>query len=142
VDEIPVKQKAKRPGVRYFSYLVFFTESAKGKTLFLNKREKDDIWRNMYDFPCIETDSPVGWDELFAMPAIKAMTRGSKPVMLKRSAPVKHVLTHRIIQAVFYEIRLNRSPQGIFQPVSTSEFFNYPIPKLIENFVTGSDIFK
>jgi A/G-specific adenine glycosylase len=142
VEHLPVKDKGKEPANRYFNYLVFYTGSGKDRVVYLNKRMENDIWKNLYDFPCEETNLPVDKGTLFDTPAVKTMLSGQAPVSVKKMQPVKHILTHRIIHAVFYEIELERPPQGSFLSAGINDFFNYPIPGLIEKFVRKSDIFK
>jgi A/G-specific adenine glycosylase len=142
VDTLPVKDKGRTPEDRYFNYLVFFTGKGSERSLFLKKRTGEDIWRNLYDFPCIETPKPIERAALFRTPEVRGMIGSAKMISVRKYPVVKHILTHRIIHAVFYEIELTTPPHGPFLGVTTGGFFDYPIPVLIEKFVTKSDIFK
>jgi A/G-specific adenine glycosylase len=142
VDNLPLKDKGRAPETRHFNYLVFYTGEGSERTLFLKKRTGEDIWKNLYDFPCVETLTPIDQEALFSTPEVRGMIPGPDPVSVKKLPAVKHILTHRVIHASFYEVGVNTPPKGPFLAVTTREFFEYPIPVLIEKFVRKSDIFK
>ena len=47
----PVKLQTKKNVTRYFNYLVIRIN----ENIYLHKRSGNDIWKNLYDFPCIES---------------------------------------------------------------------------------------
>ena len=51
IDSLPVKQKKTQQRDRYFNYLVLNFNNH----IWLQKRIKKDIWKNLYEFPVIET---------------------------------------------------------------------------------------
>mgnify|MGYP001598355526 CR=1 FL=1 len=51
VADFPVKSKKAKSRNRYFNYLVIHN----GNNIFLDKRQKNDIWKNLYEFPLIES---------------------------------------------------------------------------------------
>ncbi len=106
VDKIPLSINKVKQQKRYFNYLVLIMNSDKGKSTFLKQRTGNDIWKNLYDFPLIESVGKISGSELnqkithmFDIP--------HKHVSISRSKEYKHVLTHRIIYARFYVIELS-----------------------------------
>lgn len=88
---------------RYFNYLYIHGQ---GMTL-LFKRTGNDIWRNLYEFPLIETERAVTWEELSGMAVFQELFDGIEKVEITREyVAKKHVLSHRVIYPVFYEIRV------------------------------------
>ncbi|MCU0371008.1 MAG: A/G-specific adenine glycosylase, partial [Bacteroidales bacterium] len=53
--ELPVIKKVKDLSLRYFNYLVILNRQGKYNYTWLKKRTGNDIWKNLYDFPLIET---------------------------------------------------------------------------------------
>jgi A/G-specific adenine glycosylase len=147
VDKLPVKQAAVQQKHRYFNYLVFISPGS--KSVLLKKRSQEDIWKNLYDFPMIESDKKLTAAELTKK--IKEKTGNNN---LCHIHPVqkeyRHILTHRIIHARFIEIRCPRDSEfkSIFNQPGTSfikatadTFNKFPIPRLIEKYVEENPIF-
>ena len=61
IKELPVKDKKSKIRKRFFNYIVLLTDD--GKTI-LNQRTEKGIWRNLYEFPLIESDSIIDEEEL------------------------------------------------------------------------------
>jgi A/G-specific adenine glycosylase len=63
-SELPHTNKPKISRTRYFNYLVIFSRQGNQNYLWLNKRTGNDIWKNLYDFPLIETDNGSSTNDL------------------------------------------------------------------------------
>ncbi len=61
VNMLPVKSKKLKVTNRYFNYLIL--EDVLGNTL-IQKRTQKGIWHNLYEFPLLETESIVGFNEV------------------------------------------------------------------------------
>lgn len=94
---IPIKIKKKQRKKRYFHYLIL----SSGKNLFIRKRTSTDIWKNLFEFPLIEAEKSVHWDELKKMKAYKEMFRGMKISLIKQTENYTQQLTHQSIYARF-----------------------------------------
>ena len=135
VEQRPVKAKKVAVKTRYLHYLVFSTPDHK---VYLHKREGNDIWRNLYDFPCIECDHTMDIDELATHPTFLEMTENKGPVINGIVPSFKHQLTHQTLIAKFFTIKINT----FLSPIQTkklllaskNELGSYPVPKLIENY--------
>ena len=107
VGRLPVKSKAKKPKTRYFHYFVILRKKEKGKNfLYLRKREEKDIWKNLYDFPMIETIVEISEERLFSSSEWMKLIGDGKFRLTDQSHQYKHILTHQVIFAKFYIIQL------------------------------------
>ena len=128
----PVKLQKLKVTTRYFNYLVVRTKEG----LYLHKRSGNDIWHNLCDFPCIESDRAMQVDEVLASKEFVQLVGNQSFVVTKTSPMFTHKLTHRTIMAQFIEINLN----GKLLHIETKDLFltresdlgNYPIPRLID----------
>ena len=132
VMQRPVKLAKTKVTTRYFNYLVAKT----GDKVYLRKRSGNDIWRNLYDFPCIESEKPMSVEEVLASEEFQKLF-GNVPFTVTKVSPVfTHKLTHRTLLAQFIEIKLSHE----WPPIETKDIFlaserdmeNYPIPRLID----------
>lgn len=133
VDRLPVKQHRTKTEERYFTYIYVKA----GSHTYLNKRVAG-IWRNLYEFPLIETDAHLDTAGLMAHPLYRswlAPTAVSELRLIREG--VKHVLSHRIIRADFYELIISEEePFGTsFLKVRQDEVGDYAVPRLLQSFL-------
>ena len=134
VDALPVKEGKKAPLPRYFNYL----DIRQGDTLLLAKRAGKDIWRNLYEFPLVETPAPVSWEQLLQTDACHAMLDGAGQITLERRLELpKHVLTHRVIHAVFYRLQVSAFPPALvaYTRVPREAVGDYAVSRLMESYL-------
>jgi A/G-specific adenine glycosylase len=98
VDQLPIKTKKTKIKVRYFNYLVVFNE----EKICLRKRIEKDIWKNLYDFPVIESDEEV--NDLTQLMKSKKISSSNKINIARETTRIKHILSHQIIQATFWRV--------------------------------------
>ena len=134
VNMLPVKQGKTLVTNRYFNY--FFIKY--GEFTYLQKREDDDIWKNLYEFPLIETDREMDLTELSARVEFQSLFGNLTDFeILKVTPPLKHVLSHRIIFARFYRIRIHSENERIssFLKIRTDELNRYAVSRLMERYL-------
>lgn len=134
VARLPVKQHKTKTRNRYFHY---FYVSAGGYT-FIRKRTGNDIWRNLFELPLIETPAEATLDELVGLPEYRSFfAQGEKPVVHTIYIGVKHVLSHQVIYANFYEVRLLEGTGSFsdYEKISSAELDKYAVSALIHNFL-------
>jgi A/G-specific adenine glycosylase len=142
VKTIPVKTSRSISRKRYFHYLVFISSNEK---IFLKKRQGNDIWKNLYDFPLIEKDKPISENRIFEeLIAFAGKGIFADKNQLTTSKEYKHVLTHQIILAKFYVIELTEFDKfkklksvkdRTWIAVQKKDLHQYPVPRLIEIFL-------
>ncbi len=131
VDKLPIKQGKVVVKSRYFNY---FAIECNGIT-WLHKREAHDIWRNLYEYPLIETDEMVDWTQLSQMPECRKLFDEVGDIAFT-AAPftTKHVLTHRIIYATFYTVQVSKYPTALahIKPILCDDVDHYAVARLTE----------
>ena len=136
VEALPVKSHKVKVKPRYLSYLYVHN----GEELILHKRVANDIWQNLYELPLIETDTAMDADMLMAHSDYKAWHE-QMPYNLYKGATqgVKHVLSHRVLYATFYELEVQGPlpcPEG-FVVVKYDDLHRYALPRLVERYLCG-----
>lgn len=133
----PVKLAKTKISTRYFNYLILRINDG----LYLHKRSDNDIWKNLYDFPCIESQKPMTVEEVIASEAFLQLIENNPFTIIKSSPIFTHKLTHRTILAQFIEIKLE---QELLQ-IQTNDLFlaretelgSFPIPRLIDLYLNN-----
>lgn len=114
VDSLPVNIKRIQIKNRYFHYFVCINHDE----IIIEKREKEDIWKGLYQLPMSETKS-------------------SKKLDYKLLYQTKHQLTHQTLHAFFYDTPdASTLPESAGQrlKIKVKDIDNYAFPKLIINF--------
>jgi len=133
VERLPVKNRQIKQRNRFFNYLYI----TYGETVFLKKRTKNDIWRNLYEFPLIETASNSGVEEVMQSEEWEKLLADFDLELLSVSAQIKHQLSHQKLFCRIFRIHLNSSlPEKCYLKqhylqIHVSEFEQYPVPRLI-----------
>jgi len=133
--ERPVKSTKKKKQIRFFNYLVLVNK----RSLFMNQRVKNDIWKGLYDFQLVESDGKIS-DEIVFLEGL-GIIEGAE-WQIHHIKEYKHVLTHQIIHATFYCIDANNSVNNLVaNSVENADFYNFdeienlPKPVLINNYL-------
>lgn len=131
----PVKSRKQDQRYRHFHYLVIPSGKGKNRTVLLNKRTEKDIWKNLFDFPLIETEKPESLKKLMLSHEWKALFSGMKIKVINESKTYRHILSHQIIHARFYTLEVGEKVVLPFLRVQLNDLRNYPIPRLIERYL-------
>ena len=138
-DQRPVKEKKLKIKTRHFHYLVFKTPN---KGIYLRKRKNNDIWKNLYDFPCIESDNNMTIEEIIGCEEFKKLMSDQNFQIVRVSHPYTHKLTHQTIVATFIEIKifdfLPLIQTNDILLTFENELGTFPVPKLIDNYLTNN----
>jgi A/G-specific adenine glycosylase len=132
ISERPVKVKKLKRTTRYFNYLVLKHPDFQ----ILEKRSGKDIWRNLYQFPLIETMAPVSeFPELLASSEWPDWLSASQTSFLRSVGPRKQELTHQRIIASFWELNYTSAsthelPEGL-NLVKPENCRKFAFPKVI-----------
>ena len=130
IDILPVKLKKTKVKTKYFNFLVFISED--GETIF-KKRTKKGIWKNLYQFPLVETEAPLKTSEFDKNPKIKSYLNGSSfEYTLYNHDEIVHKLSHQHLYTKFWIVEVDHLPE---KGISISEIENFPMPILISNFI-------
>lgn len=130
VDKLPVKSKQIKLKNRYFYYLFLSCSNQ----FAIEKREGKDIWKNMYQYPLIESDKELSIENLINAKQWINIFGDTNLVIQSFSDNIVHKLTHQNINCRFVHVEisedyLNKNERFIFIDKKESE--QYPFPKLI-----------
>ncbi|MCL1968799.1 MAG: A/G-specific adenine glycosylase [Bacteroidetes bacterium] len=127
VNVLPVKSNNIKIKDRYFHYFIFIKE---GKTI-IEQRTEDDIWKNLFQFPMIETLSVC--KKVTDMVLSDAGLSSIEPVFLKE---IKHKLTHQHLTIRFYVVK-DFFPQLTNNRLSVSveDLDKYPFPIVLKGII-------
>ena len=132
IDLLPIKSKKMIKRDRYFQYLLVRQD---GQT-WINKRIEKDIWQDLYELPCIETEDFIEKDDLLKQDLFLKYFNHKNFTFRKISKPHKQVLTHQNIYATFWEIDLEKHETAFensnFLKIIEKNLENYAFPRIID----------
>ncbi len=140
VEAYPVKKP--KTEVKKFSYYYFHIETTDGKVL-IHKRERTDIWKNLYDFPSEVFDASQPSFSIEKSKLLKSLKLENAFELTGEPARYVHRLTHRIIYARFFRIKIKKSPflwKKSLLLVDQKDLKKYPVPRLIERYLQDENI--
>ncbi len=125
---LPIKKIKPFKKIRYFHYFIFYESGA----VFLCQRKENDIWKNLWEFPLIETKSKrkpseVQFEDNFQ---VKSINR-----RLSYTFSKKHILTHQTIHAFYYVIPIPDAPRDLvekFTKANIHDIHSYPVHNLMK----------
>ncbi len=130
VQQLPIKEKKMEQKTRWFSY-VYICDSK--ENVLIRKRESDDIWKGLFEFPLIESIEEIS-------PSLLQDKFPAGEWTLLRQGFVHH-LTHQRLVVNFYKLKLfqeNACIPGLW--VKKSELQNYAFPQLLVKLLIRTDI--
>ena len=112
VNELPVKLKTLKVTERHLIYIYI---RCQGQTA-IRRRGPGDIWQGLWEPMLVDAES--------AVPPTASLLRQN----------VKHVLTHRVLNADFYLLETDKRPKlpSDYIWIAESALDNYALPRLIE----------
>ena len=134
--KIPVKTQKISQHKRYFYY--FFIEN-NGYT-YLQKRTKKDIWHSLYEFPLLEIEKPLKKESLFVHSFLRDLMGNNEIFIKKTSKEIIHILSHQKLHVRFIYLQIITEPESLNQQyikVHLSKIPDFPVPKLIENYISS-----
>ena len=132
VNQFPVKTNKTKVRHRFFNY--FYLEHE--KSIFLEKRETNDIWQNLYQLPLIETSISLTTEELLTDKKFKTLFDNLAINIESVSAEIIHLLSHQKLHVRFIEISISKpNLKSNWIKIKPEDVSEYPIPQLIDNFL-------
>jgi A/G-specific adenine glycosylase len=135
VERLPVREVKIKSKTRHFSYLVAFSDN---QGIILQKRSEADIWRNLYEFPLLESKSECNPQQIMQDP--KFISWFGENARINDSTSIyKHKLTHQTILARFHFV-IPENVESIlknqkWELISKKDMNKYPVSRLIERFL-------
>lgn len=139
VNQLPVKIKKTAPAHRYFHYMLI----EHGTFTYIQQRTGNDIWKNLYELPLIETEQPLTNDEWLQHPLFKQWMAGVSLTITGQVYETRHLLSHRVINARFMHLRINARKNSLnadFQKIKISDIHTYPIPRILDIYLKNLNL--
>ncbi|MEN9919543.1 MAG: A/G-specific adenine glycosylase [Bacteroidota bacterium] len=143
VSKYPVKQGKTKTKDRFFNYFEIRNQSL----VYINKRTGNDIWKNLYELPLIETETRLSFEELQKTDAFGNLFKGAKVLHIYNvNFSLKHVLSHQIIYANFHKVEIigDDSFTEKFTEIDIANLPDYAISRLVDRYfesTTQPDLF-
>ena len=133
VDVWPVKQHKTKVSNRYFNYIYVRT----GNCTWIRKRSTNDIWKNLYEPFLLETTEDMAEKDHEVLRKLQDVLKIGEGVFFRPlKKKVKHVLSHRVIYANFYELVLPEEtdvPKGYLK-VQEEDLHKFAVSNLVYQF--------
>lgn len=133
VSSLPIKQNKTKTSERFFYYLLIRDNG----NIYLNKRTENDIWKNLYELPLIESNTALAVDDFIRKQEFASIFKENSVVNVRLLNKTKHVLSHRIIYADFYELEAQDIKMDFLSKYTRLNMANlelYPVSRLMHNF--------
>lgn len=130
--ELPKKSKKQKTKEVFIQYYVVQS----GDEILLRKRITQGIWKNLFDFPDNESNSPFDTD---APNNFMSSTYPDVQVQSIEAGPhFTHILSHRKMQVQFVRIYTANLPTQLsddLRRINVSELQDFPVSRLVEKFL-------
>ncbi len=133
MHHFPVKAVKNKVRIRYLNF--FFIEF-EGRTV-LKKRTGKDIWKYLFEFPMIETDTLLEPDALKVTDEWKQLFGNCPGCNCDNPVQYRHKLTHQLLVCNIYRMHndLNDLIAAGYTPVSIGDLNKYAFPVLINRYL-------
>jgi len=123
VENYPVKKKKIKVKDRFLNYVVVVTNDNKTQ---IKKRDSSGIWKNLYEFPLIETKI-----EISAKQISKELDLNIKDLISVKK--INHRLSHQLLHITFFVYKVDYKLDDL---VDINALASYPFPKPINKFIS------
>jgi A/G-specific adenine glycosylase len=145
-EELPVRQPKIKVKNRYFYYFQIEYAGEKETFVYLKKRTRKDIWKNLYDFVVVETNRKTAITDRWILDHLDEKIKTKDVTVGKVSKEYRQRLTHQLIHAVFIRIivhkKINTANENSLILVRKDHLAEYPVPRLIEQYLTDEELIK
>ncbi len=137
IEQLPYREKRTKITNRYCNYLLIKSD----KEILIQKRTGNDIWKNLYELPMIETTKPL--KKGFAEAVAKYLSTKQFSIE-SHSKEIAQMLSHRKIHFRFIEVELKDfksfSLQGA-QKVKLKSLAKFAFPKTLHLYLEQKSLF-
>ena len=135
--KLPVKERALRIRLRHLNFLML----RYGEKTFIERREGKDIWHSLYQFPLIESDKELPFEELAQRTDFQELLGAEYKLIC--ASPVKHqLLSHQELFIHFYIIALEEPTYALrakYRCVPIEAMHSYQVPISIRNYLVADE---
>ena len=130
IQLLPYKSKKTKVSYRFFNYLVFEDD---GLNAIIQKRDQKGIWHNLYEFPLIETETEVNFDDISDLVLEKYKNKYTIISITDWNSKGQiHKLSHQHLNIKFWKIKV----KGLInEGISFQKLKTFPFPIVIFYFI-------
>lgn len=145
VLQYPIRRKKSPPRVRHFNYYLILDPL--DHTFWVQKRQGNDIWKDLYELPLVETPEASTAGNLF-MSLKGAPQQAENDTFRLQGHPhvLTHKLTHQTILASIFIVEVSSSKKLYFSEpfvrVSYDDFEKMPKSRLMQRFFNNSKVIR
>lgn len=129
IKELPVKEKKIKVKKRYFNYLVVITDQEK---TILEQRVNKGIWQGLYQFPLLETTTPITETALITNQFFTSLFPKNTILSLFNQKDIVHKLSHQHLFTKFWIVKTSSTSK---ETIFWKDVKQLPVPTLIANFL-------
>ncbi len=140
VGMLPVKEKKPKVTERYFEYFVLCYRNY----TYIRRREGQDIWKHLYEFPLLETTKLWKETEVLQSDLLTNLLKETPYTLQSVSEVYRHVLSHQKIYARFWTLRLTKRPLlcNDLEQADRTKLENFAWPRLTDRYLQTSGLYK
>ncbi len=133
VLELPVKTKKTKVTNRYLNYLILKDIDS---NYIVQKREGKGIWKNLYEFPMIETEELVSeHDFMSQLNSMDFFNQKPNEIFILNQKIILHKLSHQNLHIRFFQLNFNAK---LPDSKTFAEIEKLPFPIVIHNFMNSN----
>ncbi|MFO7978196.1 MAG: A/G-specific adenine glycosylase [Bacteroidales bacterium] len=145
VMKYPVRKKKNPPRTRYFNYFLFI--DSHHQIFWVQKRQNDDIWKDLYELPLVETPAEADSGQIMLSAQwAAAFSQPERFCFLGDPVRLTHKLTHQTIQASFFFVEIFSAKKLNFGKhlveVTYKDFGQMPKSRLMQRFFDSPRVSK
>lgn len=129
ITDLPFKSKKIKVKKRYFNYILL---QDKVNAIILEKRTHQDIWKNLYQLPLIESETPISENDVIQLAEERWQLKESNLVTYFSGLDVKHKLSHQELYIKFFNLQVT---EKMDTAIAIQDLKSYPFPIVIHNFL-------
>jgi len=132
VDRIPLKEKKISNKNRYFVYLIIQVNDE----VLIKKRNKNDIWKGLYEFPLIEFDKKPSLKQILKHPEFNNFINTENCINMEQYEVPLHKLSHQTIHTTFIKCNVSQLKASLnFTQINISDLSGFAFPQLIQKHI-------
>lgn len=139
VEVFPKKSKKVITKKRFLNFIIFRIAENNEFFIYIKQRKADDIWKHLYEFPLIESESALSEVDLIKNVIFKKLIHNNSFIVVDISDILTHKLTHQTLFAKFFVIAITHELNLIHHfdliKVNIADLKKYALPKLILNYI-------
>ncbi len=127
---------------RYLYYIVPVFYRQKTALTLLQKRNANDIWKNLYEFPLIEMDKDISAKQVLLSEEFNRLFPAAVHKLFSISGSFTHKLTHQIIHALFIRIEIDGNKKKMdLSEIKLSDLRSFPVSRLTDKYLVSINYF-